>query len=86
MSSAFSTKSLGIRIVKMTLRTLHLSNYFCRLVYRILIIREKGNIDDKLYGNFLIKVSRPGGFTPAPLKTVGEPLDSYGFRHPNLMA
>jgi len=32
------------------------------------------------------KLSRPGSFTPAPLKTVREPLDSYGFRHPNLMA
>ncbi len=27
------------------------------------------------------KVSRLGSFTPTPLKTVREPLDSYGFRH-----
>jgi len=31
-------------------------------------------------------VSRPGSFTPAPLRTVREPLDSYRSRHPNLMA
>jgi len=32
------------------------------------------------------KVSRPGSFTPAPLRTVREPLGSYRSRHPSLKA
>ena len=38
------------------------------------------------YHSDMEKVSRPGSFTPAPLRTVREPLDSYRSRHPNIKA
>jgi len=44
----------------------------------------KPRIPNVNYFPVWLKVSRPGSFTPASLRTVREPLDSYRSRHPGL--